>query len=77
MIPAILLNIIDVFIVLRSFFLSSAPKYFAKITLVPVEIPRKNPTSRFIKAPDDPTAARGMLPANIPTIELSTALYSC
>ena len=57
----------------RSSFLR-APKYWATMMLVPVEMPMKKTSIRFRMGPDVPTAASALSPTNRPTMIESTVL---
>ncbi len=55
-----------------------APVNCATATQAPTERPMKMLMTRLISAPVEPTAARAVLPANLPTTTMSAALYkSC
>ena len=56
---------------------SLAPKYRAITTLPPIAAPSKKLTIMNINVPEVETAARAVVPRNLPTISESTTLYSC
>ena len=53
---------------------SFAPKYFAITIPAPCAVPMKNEERRNISGPEDATAARALVPRNLPTINVSAVL---
>ena len=56
---------------------SPAPYFWLVRTVNPVAIPLARPITRNIMVPVDPTAASALAPTNLPTMTVSTMLYSC
>ena len=72
-----IVSVIQQPIVFDNSILCFAPKYWDTIIPTPTEIPTNNTSSRFRIGPALPTAASALSPTNLPTIILSTVLYSC
>ena len=56
---------------------SPAPKYREITTPAPIDAPTKKLVRRWMRLPDELTAASASLPRKLPTIHESAVLYSC